>query len=189
MLSLTWLVPSVRKPPPEITKKPHRRGSSMQPRELPLLLTGVYEKAEHVPRPVRSLATESAPSSPCGRPIPLAHCESRSVRSEVVSHLPASAPVTPDNSPLSSAETLTEAPTETKRVFSTRFTRMLAWSRSSSIGATSTSSSTAIVSEFGEQIVAGEKRDTRPPRGKFGFLNKSRAIDIRTRGGESRCLY
>ncbi len=158
MLSLTWLVPSVRKPPPEITKKLHRRAVSAQPQE-PLLLMGLYEKAKFVPTPepiyhvsfdeqatvVPPPASESAPSSPRGRRlIPLPRCKSRTVQSEAVSLLPVSAPVTPNNSPLSSAETLTETPTEIKRTFS------------------------------GRNV---------PQRGRFGFLKKSRTIDVRNRGG------
>jgi hypothetical protein len=209
VLSLTWLVPSVRKPPPEITKKPRRRTFLVQPQEpLPLLLTGIQEKAEAelVPRPepvrlvsfkeqatvttVRSPAPVSAPSSPRGRPIPLPRCKSRTVQSGAVSLLPASAPVTPDNSPLSSAETLTESPTEIKRAFSARLTRALPWSRSSTIGSTTTASSspssTGVVSEFGESLIAGEKGDGRAnvtQRGMFGFLKKTRTIDVRLRGG------
>ncbi len=95
MLSLTWLVPSVRKPPPEITKKLHRRAVSAQPQE-PLLLMGLYEKAKFVPTPepiyhvsfdeqatvVPPPASESAPSSPRGRRlIPLPRCKSRTVQS------------------------------------------------------------------------------------------------------------
>ena len=200
MLSLTWLVPSVRQPPPEITRKLRRRTFPAQLQE-PLLLMGIPEKAELVPRPepVRHVsfneqatvtavsfpAPESAPSSPRGRPIPLPRCKSRSVPSEAVSVRPASAPVTPDNSPLSSAETLTETPTEIKRVFSTRLTRVLPWSRSSTMGSSS-SSSTGVVSEFGEHDMAGEKGESGPnvtQRGKFGFLKKSRTIDARIRGG------
>lgn len=210
VLSLTWLVPSVRKPPPEITKKPRRRTFLVQPQEpLPLLLTGIQEKAEAelVPRPepvrlvsfkeqatvtiVRSPAPVSAPSSPRGRPIPLPRCKSRTVQSGAVSLLPASAPVTPDNSPLSSAETLTESPTEIKRAFSARLTRALPWSRSSTIGSTTTASSspssTGVVSEFGESLIAGEKGDGRAnvtQRGMFGFLKKTRTIDVRLRGAE-----
>lgn len=201
MLSLTWLVPSVRKPPPEIIKKLRRPTFLAQPQE-PLLLTGIPEKAELVPRPVpvrhvsfKDQATEtnepcpapvSAPSSPRGRPIPLPRCKSRT---DSVSLLPASAPVTPDNSPLSSAETLTEIPVEIKRAFSTRLTRVLPWSRSSTIGSTMSTSSSSpsptVVSEFGDDI-AGEKGDARAnvdQRGRFGFLKKSRTIDVRLRGG------
>jgi len=197
VLSLTWLVPSVRKPPPEITKKLHRRAVSAQPQE-PLLLMGLYEKAKFVPTPepiyhvsfdeqatvVPPPASESAPSSPRGRRlIPLPRCKSRTVQSEAVSLLPVSAPVTPNNSPLSSAETLTETPTEIKRTFSGRLTRVLPWSRSSTVGSTSTSSSsTGIVSEFGDHA-KGETRPNVPQRGRFGFLKKSRTIDVRNRGG------
>ena len=206
MLSLTWLVPSVRKPPPEITKKPRRRTFAAQPQE-PLLLTGVQEKAEAklVPRPepVRPISFEeqatlttvpppapvSAPSSPRGCPIPLPRCKNRTVESGAVSVRPASAPVTPDNSPLSSAETLTESPAEIKRAFSDRLTRVLPWNRSSTAGSTmttSSSSSTGVVSEFGESIIVGEKGDGRANvthRGRFGFLKKTRTIDVRLRGG------
>ena len=205
MLSLTWLVPSVRKPPPEITRKLPRRTFPAQPQES-LLLTGIHEKAELVPRPepvrrisfeeqatvttVPSPAPVSAPSSPRGCHIPLPRCKSRTVQSGAVLVRPASAPVTPDNSPLSSAETLTEAPTEIKRAFSARLTRVLPWSRSSTFGSTTTtsssSSSTAVVSEFGEHVIAGEKGETRAnvtQRGRFGFLKKTRTIDVRLRGG------
>jgi hypothetical protein len=172
----------------------------------PLLLEEVHEKAEIVPRPelvrhvsFKEQATEtiapspapaSAPSTPRGRSIPLPRCKSRSVQSEVVSVLPASAPVTPDNSPLSSAETLTETPTEIKRAFSARLTRVLPWSRSSTIGSTmstsSSPSSAAVASEFGQDVIAGEKAEARAnvtQRGRFGFLKKSRTIDGRLRGG------
>jgi hypothetical protein len=206
VLSLTWLVPSVRKPPPEITKKLRRRTFPAQSQEQ-LLLTGIHEKAELVPRPepvrrvsfteqatvttVPSPAPECAPSSPRGRLIPLPRCKSRTLQSGAVSVRPASAPVTPGNSPLSSAETLTESPAEIKRALSTRLTRVLPWSRSSTIGSTTTtlsssSSSTAVVSEFGEHVIAGEKGDGRAnvtQRGRFGFLKKSRPIDVRLRGG------
>lgn len=201
MLSLTWLVPSFRKPPPEITKKLRRRTFPARPQE-PLLLAGIQEKAEPFPRPepVRYVLSEqqvtetiepspapvSAPSSPRGRrTIPLPRCRSRTVQSEVAPVLPASAPVTPDNSPLSSAETLTEAPTEIKRAFSARLTRALPWSRSSTIGSTP-SPSAGVVSEFGEHVIADEKGDGRAnltQRGRFGFLKKSKAIDVRLRGG------
>jgi hypothetical protein len=195
VLSLTWLVPSVRQPPPELTKKLHRRALSARPQE-PLLLMGLYEKAEFVPstEPVHHVsfdeqavvpppAPQSAPSSPRRRLIPLPRCKSRTVQSEAVSHVPVSAPLTPDNSPLSSAETLTETPTEIKRSFSGRLTRVLPWSRSSTVGSTSTSSSsTGIVSEFGDHA-KGETRPNVPQRGRFGFLKKSRTIDVRTRGG------
>ena len=210
MLSLTWLVPSVRKPPPEISQKLRRRTIPAQPEE-PLLLTGVQEKAELIPRPepirhisfkeqatattAPSPAPASAPSSSRGRPIPLPRCRSRTVQSSGAV-LPASAPVTPDNSPLSSAETLAETPTEIKRVFSTRLTRVLPWSRSSTIGSTTTtsssSSSTGVVSEFGEHAIAGEKGNGRaniPQRGRFGFLKKSRPIDVRLRGGMLSLLF
>jgi hypothetical protein len=196
---LTWLVPSVRKPPPEITKKLRRRTFPTQPQE-PLLLEGIYEKDEDEifsrPEPVRhvsfmeqatettgsSRTPESAPSSPRRRLIPLPRCKSRTVQSEVQSVLPASAPVTPDDSPLSSAETLSEKPTEIKRAFSARLTRALPWSRSSTIGSstsTSSSSSSAVVSEFGEDVIAGDVAQ----RGRFGFLKKSRTIDGRLHGG------
>lgn len=205
VLSLTWLVPSVRKPPPEITTKLRRRTFPARPQE-PLLLTGIHEKAELVPRPelirldsfkeeatvtiVPSRAPASAPSSPRGYSIPLPRCKTRTVQSGAVSVLPASAsaPVTPDNSPLSSAETLTELPTEIKHAFSSRLTRVLPWSRSSTTGSTSSSSSSnALVSQFGEHIIAGEKGDGRAnvtQRGRFGFLKKSRPIDVRLRGAE-----
>jgi len=205
VLSLTWLVPSVRKQPPEITTKLRRRTFPAQPQE-PLLLTGIHEKIELVPRPepvrlvsfeeqtivttVPSPVPKSAPSSPRGRPIPLPLCKSRTVQSGAVSVLPASAPVTPDNSPLSSAETLTETPTEIKRAFSARLTRVHPWSRSSTIGSmtttSSSSSSTGVVSEFGEHVIAGEKGEARAnvtQRGRFGFLKKTRTIDVRLRGG------
>jgi len=206
VLSLTWLVPSIRKPPPEITKKLRQRTFPAQPQE-PLLLTGIHQKVELVPRPesvrhvsfkeqaagttVPSPAPESAPPSPRGRPIPLLRCKSRTVQSGAVSALPASAPVTLDSSPFSSAETLTETPTEIKRAFSTRLTRVLPWNRSSTIGSmtttSSSSSSSAVVSEFGEHVIAGEKGDGRAnvtQRGRFGFLKKSRTIDARLRGAE-----
>lgn len=169
---------------------------------------GIHEKAELVPRrePIRHVSfeeqatlttvpstPESAPSSPRGRPIiPLPRCKSRTVQSGAVSVFPLSAPVTLDNSPLSSAETLTEAPTEIKRAFSTRLTRVLPWSRSSTTGSTtattSSSSSSTAVSEFGEHVIVGEKGDGRAnvtQRGRFGFLKKSRPIDVRLRGGMS----
>lgn len=203
---MTWLVPSVRRPPPGITKKLRRRTFPAQIQE-PLLLAGIDEKVELVPGPepvpyvsldeqtavttVPSRTPESAPSSPRGRPIPLPRCKSRTVQSEAVSVLPASARVTLDNSPLSSAETLAESPTETKRVFSSRLSRVLPWSRSSTIGSTmtmssSSSSSSAVVSGFSEHVITGEKGDGRQSvtqKGRFGFLKKSRTIDARLRGG------
>jgi hypothetical protein len=201
VLSLTWLVPSVGKRPPEITDKSYRRISLVQPQEPPRP-TRASKKAEFIPRPepvhhvsfdeealaVPPAAPASAPSSARVRSIPLPRCKRRTVHSGAVSLLPASAPVTPDNSPLSSAETLTEAPTEIKRAFSARLTRVLPWGRSSAIGATmaTSSSSTTVVSEFGEHVVAGEKGESRPSvtqRGRFRFLKKSRTIDVRIRSG------
>lgn len=191
MVLLTWLVPSVRRPPPEITEKLQRRASRVQQQELPRP-TPIYNKAEASPRPepIRHVsfseqasvpypAPVSAPSSPRGRSIPLTRCRSRTVQSGAVSPPLACAPTTLDNSPLSSAETLTEAPSETKRVFTARLTRVLPWGRSSTVGSTS-SSSDPLISEF------GEKAETRPnvtQRGRFGFLKKSRTIDVRIRGG------
>ena len=191
MVLLTWLVPSARRPPPEIAEKPQRRASRVQ-RQEPPRPKPIYNKAESVPRPepVRhvsfneqapvpsSPAPVSAPSSPRGRPIPLPRCRSRTVQSGAVSPPPARASLTLDNSPLSSAETLTEAPTETKRVFAARLTRVLPWGRPSTIGTTSSSSSS--------DPVICEKAETRPnvtQRGKFGFLKKSRTIDVRIRPG------
>lgn len=205
MLSVTWLVPSVRRPPPEIAKKLRRRTFPTQMQE-PLLLTGNDEKVELISRPepvayvlhdeqatvttVPSRAPQSAPSSPRGHPIPLPRCKTRTVQSGAVSVLPTSAPVTLDNSPLSSAETLAETITETKRVFSSRLARVLPWSRSSTIGSTTTSSSSssssAVVSGFGEHVTPGEKGDGRQSvtqKGRFGFLKKSKTIDARLRGG------
>ncbi|KAF8481791.1 hypothetical protein DFH94DRAFT_408100 [Russula ochroleuca] len=199
VLSLTWLVPSIRKPPPEILEKPHRRTSRVQPQEPPLPML-VYKEAEPErpePRPaserhvsfdepastVPSPAPVSAPSSPRGRLIPLPRCRSRTVHSGAVP--PACAAVALDTSPLSSAETLTEAPTEIKRAFSGRLTRVLPWGRSSTMGSTATSSpSAAVVSEFGEHVIAGEKRPNVTQRGRFGFLKKTRTIDVRIRGAE-----
>jgi hypothetical protein len=100
------------------------------------------------------------------------------VQSGVASVLPASAVTAPDNSPLSSAETLTEAPTEIKRVFPGRLSRVLPWGRSSTAGSTA-SSSDAVISEFGEKV---ETRANVTQRGRFGFLKK-RTIDVRIRGG------
>ncbi|KAH9996048.1 hypothetical protein BJV77DRAFT_190692 [Russula vinacea] len=149
VLSLTWLVPSVGKRPPEILEKPHRRTSRVQPQE-PHQSTLIYKEAEYVPRleperhvsfdepaSIPSPAPASAPSSPRGRSIPLPRYRSCTVDSGAVALPPASAVVALDkldNSPLSSAETLTEAPTEMKRTFSGRLTRVLPWGRSSTMG-------------------------------------------------------
>jgi len=153
VLSLTWLVPSVRKSPPEITEKrrPRRVSVVQQPRRAPPLTAPArIDKAKFVPRPdaVRHVSfddhvsTVSLPepvpaftpsSCPPSRPIPLPHCEERRPDCGLVSlpPIPASAPATVNPSPLSSAETLTEAPAEVKRAFSARLTRVLLYPRTS----------------------------------------------------------
>jgi hypothetical protein len=192
VLSLTWLVPSVGKRPPEIMEKSQRRISLVQP-QAPRPTQAF--KAESVPRPepihhvsfddetstIPSAAPHSAPSSARVRSIPLPRCKSRTVHSGAIS-LPSA--VTSENSPLSSAETLTEAPTEMKRAFSARLTRALPWGRSSTTP--TLPSSDAVVSEFGEHVVGVEKGESRPnvtQRGRFRFLKKSRTIDVRIRSG------
>ncbi|KAI0287722.1 hypothetical protein BC826DRAFT_1178256 [Russula brevipes] len=214
VLSLTWLVPAIRKGPPVITEKPHRRIPPAQLR-APSRSSRTHKKTESLPRPepVRHVsfheqvsivpsAPASAPSSPRGRSIPLPRCKNRTVQSKAVSFPPVAAPITPDNSPLSSAETLTETPAEVKRAFSSRITRVLLHprgrelTRSSTIASTAASSSSAtVVSDFGELAIVPGKGETRstsdhkqpsaPERGMFGFLKKSKTIDVQIGRDES----
>lgn len=166
--------------------------SRVQP-QAPPRPTLIYKEPECVPQPeperhvsfdepasLPPPAPASAPATPRGHSIPLPRCRSRTVHSGAVALPPASAVVALDNSPLSSAETLTEAPTEIKRAFSGRLTRVLPWGRSSTMGVTATSLPSAAVSEFGEN---GEKRPNVTQRGRFAFLKKTRTIDVRIRGG------
>jgi len=215
VISLTWLVPSVRPSPPEITEKPQPR------RAPPLTVSPQIDKTKSVvPRPeaVRHVSfddhvstvslpepvpTFTPPPRPPSLPIPLPHYNDRTLDCGAVSlpPAPASAPITANSSPLSSAETLTEAPAEVKRAFSARLTRVLLYprarrlSRSSTLASTATSSSSAtVVSEFGEsdhsKLEKGERRassDVRRPyvteRGRFGFLKKSKTVDVQPDSG------
>jgi len=214
VLSLTWLVPSVRPSPPEITEK------LQPPRAPPLTASARIDKVKSVPRPEAvphvsfddHVSTVSLPEPvptftpsprPSSYPILLPHGKDHTPDCGAVSLplAPASAPVVANYSPLSSAETLTEAPAEVKRAFSARLTRVLLYprgrrlSRSSTLTSTTTSSSSAtVVSEFGESVSSGsgkgEKRsnsDVRPlnvtERGRFGFLKKSKTIDVQPGGG------
>lgn len=200
-LSLAWLIPSVRKGHPGITENPRTRVRSIQnraPHRTP-------KKNGSVPRPepIRHISFDepvpkgpsSAPvvasSYPRGRHALLPRCKSRSPQIGVVPLPPASAPIVADNSPLSSAETLAEAPQEVKRALSSRLTRALLsrgrqMSRTSTIGSnTASSSSVAEVSEFGERVGKVEMRsglDAKQAhvteRGRFGFLKKSKTIQV-----------
>ncbi|KAI0003833.1 hypothetical protein BJV74DRAFT_488994 [Russula compacta] len=202
-LSLTWLVPSARKSPPEMTERPQRRTRPVPPRAPPQ--SAEVHKTESVPRPepVRhisfdervpmapSSAPASAQSSPGGRFIPLPRCKDRTPQSGVIS-LPST--ITAQSSPLSSAETLTETPAEVKRTFSSRLSRALRPSRGRQLSRCTTmvtmptsSSSATVVSEFGQHIVSGKSvtlpiSDSQQPpnvteRGRFGFRKKSKTID------------
>ncbi|KAI0275280.1 hypothetical protein BC834DRAFT_41782 [Gloeopeniophorella convolvens] len=111
-----------------------------------------------------------------------------------------------DGSPLSSAETLTEAPADAKRAaFSARLTRALSHhrerhlSRASTFTSATASSYATEVSEFGEQAMGSGKAESRPlleraltvgsgekqslvaERGRFGFLKKSKTVDGHSR--------
>lgn len=181
----------------------------VQPRAPPQS-AGVDEKTESVPRPepVRHVSFDepvsgvpspalpaSAPSSPRRRAIPLLRCKSSTPQSGAIPLPPAPLPITADESPLSSAETLTETPAEVKQTFPSRLTRVLQGrrlSRCSTIASTATSSSSAtFTSEFGEQVISPGKAETRPisdvkkgnnvERGRFAFLKKSKTIDVQTR--------
>ena len=200
----------MRKGPPEITEKRHRYIPLVQPRAPPRS-AGVDEKTESVPRPepVRHVSFDepvsrvsspplpsSTPSSPRRRAIPLPRCKSSAPQSGAIPLSPVPAPITVDESPLSSAETLTETPAEVKPAFSSRLTRVLQvrrLSRSSTITSTTASSSpTALSSEFGEGVIPPGKVETGPvsdvkkpnnvERGRFTFLKKSKTIDVQTRG-------
>jgi len=206
---VTWLVPSVRRGPPEITEK--RLGRRLVQPRAPPRTAGVHKKTESVPRPepvqnvpfdepvsrVPTPVPVSAPSSPRGRSIPLPRCKNHTPQSEAVPLPPAPAPITADESPLSSAETLTEAPAEVKRAFSLRLTRVLRGrqqSRSSTIASTTASSSSATVaSELSEPGKAETRMsDVKPPnateRGRFAFLKKSKTIDVQI-GGRMFSFY
>ena len=215
---MTWLVPSVRKAPPEITEKRHRYIPLVEPRAPPRSAV-VDEMAESVPRPdpVRHVSFDeplsrvsspalpsSAPSSPRRHAIPLPRCRSSTPQSGAIPLSSAPAPITVDDSPLSSAETLTETPAEVKQAFSSRLTRVLQVrrpSRPSTIASTTASSSPAsFSSEFGERVIPPGKAETGPvsdvkkpnnvERGRFTFLKKSKTIDVQTRRRTfSICLF
>lgn len=180
----------------------------VQPRAPPQS-ADVDEKTESVPRPepVRHVSFDepvsrvpspvlpaSAPSSPRRRAIPLPRCKSSTPQSGAIPLPPTPVLSTADESPLSSAETLTETPAEVKQAFSSRLTRVLQGrrlSRSSTMASTTASSSATFTSEFGEQVVIPPgKAETRPvsdvkkahnvERGRFAFLKKSKTIDVQT---------
>ncbi|KAI0248367.1 hypothetical protein BJV78DRAFT_1156577 [Lactifluus subvellereus] len=199
-LLLTWLVPSVRRSPPEVMEKLHRRTHPAQPRVPPRLAGGELKKTDSFPTPGPvhhvsfdepvlkpegpSSAPATAPSSPRGRSIPLPRCKSRTSPPAAVSLPQASSRIMAVDSPLSSAETLAEAPPppELKRAFSSRLTRVL-YSRGrqrarASTVASASSTSTTAASEFGERAVITGEGETRPKvteRGRFGFLKKAKA--------------
>jgi hypothetical protein len=199
VLSLTWLVPSTRKIPPQIVEKVQRRTHLEQQRQRTTLrLVGEdLNKSESVPRPesVRHVsfdepilkrdgppsAPASAPSSPRGRTIPLPRCKKRSSPTGTVSLPQVSSVIVAKDSPLSSAETLTELPTELKRTLSSRLTRVLLHSRGrdrsrASTMASVSSLSTTEPSEFGEAALFTDKSDNITERGMFGFLKKSKGF-------------
>ena len=187
-------------------EKRHRYMPLVQPRAPPRS-AGVDVKAESVPRPepVRHVSFDepvsrvpspalpaSAPSSPRRRAIPLPRCKSSTPQSGAIPLPPALVPLTVDESPLSSAETLTETPAEVKQAFSSRLTRVLQvrrLSRSCTMASTGSSSSAATAtSEFGEQVIPPGKAETdvkksnNVERGRFAFLKKSKTIDAQPRG-------
>jgi hypothetical protein len=179
----------------------------VQPRAPPQS-ADIDEKTESVPRPepIRHVSFDepvsrlpspvlpaSAPSSPRRRAIPLPRCKSSTPQSGAIPLPPTSVPSTVDESPLSSAETLTETPAEVKQPFSSRLTRALQvrrLSRSSTMASTTASSPATFTSEFGEQVIPPGKAETRPisdvkkannvERGRFAFLKKSKTIDVQT---------
>ena len=203
-MSLTWLIPSVRRGHPEIAEKRHAHVRSIHNR-VPHQTPRPQKKTESIPRPepIRLISFDepvpkgpsSAPviasSYPRSRPTLLPRCKSRSPQTEVVPLPPASAPIMADSSPLSSAETLAEVPQEVKRALSSRLTRTLLsrgrqMSRASTVGSnTASSSSVAEISEFGERVGKVEMRtglDAKQAnvteRGRFGFLKKSKTINV-----------
>ncbi|KAI9454118.1 hypothetical protein BJY52DRAFT_770503 [Lactarius psammicola] len=207
-LSLTWLIPSVRAGNPGITENPRTRVRSIQNR-APHRTPKAPKKTESVPRPLPirhisfdepvpkgpSSAPVIAPSYPRSRPAILPRCKNRSPLTGVIPLPPASAPIVADGSPLSSAETLAEAPQEVKRALSSRFTRALLlsrgrqMSRASTVGSNTVSSSSAAeISEFGERVTVAGKVEMRSgldaklanvtERGRFGFLKKSKTVPV-----------
>src|SRR6266702_1586513 len=206
-LSLAWLIPSVRIGHPGITENPRTRVRSIQHR-APHRTPRAPKKTESVvprPEPIRHISfDEPVPKGPSsapviappylrGRPAILPRCKTRSPLTGVVPLPPASAPIVGDSSPLSSAETLAEAPQEVKRALSSCLTRALLlsrgrqMSRASTVGAnTASSSSAAEISEFGERVGVTGKVEMRSgldakqanvtERGRFGFLKKSKTV-------------
>ena len=174
-------------------EKLHRRTHPAQPRVPPRLAGGEPKKTDSFPRldPVRhvsfdepipkpegpSSAPATAPSSPRGRSIPLPRCKSRTSP-------PAAVSLPQGDSPLSSAETLAEAPPlpELKGGFSSRFTRVLySRGRQRPRASTIASASSTAASEFGERAVITGKGETQPKvteRGRFGFLKKSKGLIV-----------
>ncbi|KAI9508353.1 hypothetical protein F5148DRAFT_1197142 [Russula earlei] len=209
----------MRRAPPEITEKPQRRISLVPPRtpHPPIRAHKTEPVPEQRPEPVRDVSFEqhvsivpdptpasSAPSSPQRRSIPLPRCKGRTSDTGAVSPPPPPASIAADNSPLSSAETLTEAPAEVKRALSARLTRVLLFPRgrrvlrsSTPLSPTTSSSSATVVSEFGDHVGVSRKGESLPKsdgrrpnvseRGRFGFLKKSKTIDEQTRGSATSC--
>jgi hypothetical protein len=180
-----------RVPPPRFTEAHEKTESISRPE--PVRHVSFDEPASALPTP----APASAPSSPRRPTTPLPHFKNRlTPQSDVVPLPPAplTMPITVDDSPLSSAETLTETPAEVKRAFSLRLTRVLRgrqFSRSPTMASTMTSSSSATVaSEFGDHVNVPGKAEAVPisdvkprnvtERGRFAFLKKSKTIDIQT---------
>lgn len=199
-LTLARLIPSVRQGQPVIVEKPRTHVRSIHsPRRAPRLSKKIEPVAR--PEPIRHISFDepvskgpsSAPviasSYPPGRLALLPRCQSRSPQTGDVLLPPASAPIMAGCSPLSSAETLAEAPQEGKRALSSRFTRALLLSRGrqmsrvSTVGSSTTSSSSvAEISEFGEHVEtrsgSDAKRANVTERGRFGFLKKSKTISV-----------
>lgn len=213
-LSVTWLVPSARGSPPTITDKRYRYMPLVQSRAPPRSVDA-QKKTEPVlrreldrhvsseidePKPTTPTpAPASAPSSPRGCPVPLPRCK-RGYTAGPLPSIPLPLPTAVyDDSPLSSAETLTETPADVRRAFSSRLTRVLRGrrlSRSSTIASTTASSSSATVaSEFGEHVISPGKAETRlkqrsgTERGRFTFLKKSKTIDVQTRSRTFFALF
>jgi len=114
----------------------------------------------------------------------LPRCKNRSSQTGTVSLPQVTSVIVAKDSPLSSAETLTELPTELKRTLSSRLTRALLHSRGrdrsrASTIASVTSLPTTESSEFGEAALLTDKSDNITERGRFGFLKKSKAARAR----------
>ena len=181
--------------PPQTAEVQKKTGLALRPEPVRHVSFEIDEQEAATP----TLAPASAPSSPRGYSIPLPRCKrTHSLQSEAVplSSAPLPLSATVDDSPLSSAETLTETPVELKRTLSSRLTRVLRGrrlSRSSTIPSMPASlSATTVASEFGEHAILARKAETRPisdvkqrnvtERGRFTFLKKSKTIDVQTRG-------